>query len=302
MSVNAWIVVADDPAVGNLITVARSLGGQVSAVVAGPRPVAETVAASDVDKVVWCGAAGDAPVEAYAVAVADVIAADPPGVVLSGRRPGERVLLGAVAARLRAAVLTGASSVSAEDGDVTVVNAVFGGVSEETVTVSGPVALMLDGGQVPAVASAVPIEELAAVPLGMQVLETKTSAVDQVDLGAAPRVVGIGRGLKAQQDLAMIEALAQAAGAEIACSRPVAEGLNWLGKERYIGSSGQHIAPQLYFAIGISGQLQHMVGVHGAETIVAINSDPNAPVFADADYGIIGDLYKIVPAITGALK
>ena len=302
MSVNAWIIVADDPAVGNLITVARSLGGQVSAVVAGPRPVAEAVAASDVDKVVWCGAAGDAPVEAYATAVADVIAADPPGVVLSGRRPGERVLLGAAAARLQAAVLTGASSVSAEDGDVTVLNAVFGGVSEETVTVSGPVALMLDGGGVAAAAGAVPIEEFAAVPLGMQVLETKTSAVDQVDLGAARRVVGIGRGLKAQQDLAMIEALAQAAGAEIACSRPVAEGLNWLGKERYIGSSGQHIAPQLYFAIGISGQLQHMVGVHGAETIVAINSDPNAPVFADADYGIVGDLYKIVPAITGALK
>jgi electron transfer flavoprotein alpha subunit len=82
----------------------------------------------------------------------------------------------------------------------------------------------------------------------------------------------------------------------------VAEGLDWLGKERYIGSSGQHISPQLYLAIGISGQLQHMVGVHGAETIVAINSDPNAPVFQDADYGIVGDLYKIVPAITGALK
>jgi electron transfer flavoprotein alpha subunit len=302
VSVHTWIVVGDDPAIGNLITVARSLGGQVAAVVAGPRPVAETVAASDVDKVVWCGAQGDAPVEAYATAVADAIAAEQPGVVLGGRRPGERVLLGAAAARLGAAVLTGASLVSAENGDVIVVNAVFGGVSEETVAVSGPVALMLDGGQVPAASGTVPIEEPAAVPLGMKVLETKTSAVDQVDLAAAPRVVGIGRGLKAQQDLVMIEALAQAVRAEIACSRPVAEGLNWLGKERYIGSSGQHIAPQLYFAIGISGQLQHMVGVHGAETIVAINSDPNAPVFADADYGLVGDLYKIVPAITGALK
>ena len=302
VSVHTWIVVGDDPAIGNLITVARSLGGQVAAVVAGPRPVAETVAASDVDKVLWCGAPGDAPVEAYATAVADAIAAEPPAVVLSGRRPGERVLLGAAAARLGAAVLTGASLVSAENGDFIVVNAVFGGVSEETVAVSGPVALVLDGGQVPAAGGAVPIEEPAAVPLGMKVLETKTSEVDQVDLAAAPRVVGIGRGLKAQQDLVMIEALAQAARAEIACSRPVAEGLNWLGKERYIGSSGQHIAPQLYFAIGISGQLQHMVGVHGAETIVAINSDPNAPIFADADYCLVGDLYKIVPAITGALK
>jgi electron transfer flavoprotein alpha subunit len=302
VSVNAWIVVGDQPAIGNLITVARSLGGQVAAVVAGPRSVAETVAASGVDKVVWCGAPGEAPVEASATAVADVIAADPPGVVLSGRKPGERVLLGAAAARLQAAVMTGARSVSADGDDVVVVNAIFGGIAEETVAVSGPVALVLEGGPVPSASGAVPVEEFAAVPLGMKVIETKTSAVDQVDLGAAPRVVGIGRGLKAREDLVMIEALAQAAKAEIACSRPVAEGLNWLGKERYIGSSGQHIAPQLYFAIGISGQLQHMVGVHGAETIVAINSDPNAPVFKEADYCLVGDLYQIVPAITGAMR
>ena len=302
MSVNAWIVVGDQPAIGNLITVARSLGGQVAAVVAGPRSVAETVAASGVDKVVWCGAPGEAPVEASATAVADVIAADPPGVVLSGRKPGERVLLGAAAARLQAAVMTGARSVSADGDDVVVVNAIFGGIAEETVAVSGPVALVLEGGPVAPASGAVPVEEFAAVPLGMKVIETKTSAVDQVDLGAAPRVVGIGRGLKAREDLVMIEALAQAAKAEIACSRPVAEGLNWLGKERYIGSSGQRIAPQLYFAIGISGQLQHMVGVHGAETIVAINSDPNAPVFKEADYCLVGDLYQIVPAITGAMR
>ena len=82
-----------------------------------------------------------------------------------------------------------------------------------------------------------------------------------------------------QEDLALIEELAQALEAEIACSRPVAEGLNWMGKDRYIGSSGARIAPQLYLAVGISGQLQHMVGVTGAETIVAINSDPNAAIF-----------------------
>jgi electron transfer flavoprotein alpha subunit len=302
VSVNAWILVGDQPAIGNLITVARSLGGQVAAVVAGPRSVAETVAASGVDKVVWCGSPGEVPVEANATAVADVIAADPPRVVLGGRQPSERVLLGAAAARLQAAVLTGARLVSADGDDVIVVNSVFGGIAEETVEVSGPVALVLEGGPVPPASGAVPVEEFAAVPLGMKVIETKTSAVDQVDLGAAPRVIGIGRGLKAQADLVMIEALAQVAKAEIACSRPVAEGLNWLGKERYIGSSGQHIAPQLYLAIGISGQLQHMVGVHGAETIVAVNSDPNAPVFKEADYCIVGDLYKIVPAITGALK
>ena len=143
---------------------------------------------------------------------------------------------------------------------------------------------------------------VSAPPLGLRVIETRTHGFDQADLGAAYRVIGVGRGLKAKEDLAMVEGLAQALEAEIACSRPVAEGLNWMGKDRYIGSSGAHIAPQLYLAVGISGQLQHMVGVTGAETIVAINSDPNAAVFQQTDYGLVGDLYQLVPAITAALK
>jgi electron transfer flavoprotein alpha subunit len=303
VSVNAWIIVADQPTIGNLITVARSLGGPVGAVVAGPRSVAETVAASGLDKVVWCSAPDDVPAEANAPAVTDTIASDPPRVVLAGRNPGERVLLGAAAARLRAAVLTGARSVSIDGGDVIVVNAVFGDLAEETVAVSGPVALLLDGGSVPSASGGgTPIEEISATPLGLKVVETRTSGFDEVDLGAAHRVIGVGRGLKAREDLAMIEDLAHAINAEIACSRPVAEGLNWMGKDRYIGSSGARISPQLYFAIGISGQLQHMVGVAGAETIVAINSDPNAAVFTQADYGLIGDLYQLVPAVTAALK
>jgi electron transfer flavoprotein alpha subunit len=303
VSVNAWIIVGDQPTIGNLITVARSLGGPVGAVVAGPRSVAETVAASGVDKVVWCGAPDDVPAEANAPAVAQTVAADPPRVLLAGRNPGERVLLGAAAAAVKAAVLTGARSVSIEGDDVIVVNAVFGDIADETVAVSGPVALLLDGGPVPPPAGpAVPIEEIAATPLGLKVIETRTSGFDEVDLNSAHRVIGVGRGLKAKEDLALIEALATAISAEVACSRPVAEGLNWMGKDRYIGSSGAHITPQLYLAIGVSGQLQHMVGVQGAEIIVAINSDPNAAVFSHADYGLVGDLYQLVPAITAALK
>ena len=307
MSVKAWIVVAEQPAIGNLITVARNLGGpagQVAAVVAGPRPVAEAVAASGVDRVVWCGAPEGSPAEASAQAVAEVVAADPPRVVLSGRNPADRVLLGAAAARLRAAVLTGARSVALDDADkTTVLNAVYGDISEETVEISGPVALLLDGGSVPAASGdSVPIEEVSGTPYGLTVLETNMSEFEQVDLNAARRVIGVGRGLKAKEDLELIEALAGAVQAEIACSRPVAEGLNWMGKDRYIGSSGARITPELYLAVGISGQLQHMVGVVGAETIVAINSDPNAAVFTQVDYGLVGDLYELVPAITSALK
>ncbi len=303
MSVNAWIVVGDQPAIGTLIRVARSLGGPVGAVVAGPRSVAETVAASGVDKVVWCGTPDDVPAEASVRAVAATVAADPPRVLLAGRNPGERVLLGAAAAALKAAVLTGARSVSADGEGVIVVNAVFGDIVDEIVAVSGPVALLLDGGPVPPPGgTTAPIEEAIVTPPGLKVIETRKSGFDEVDLSEAHRVIGVGRGLKAKEDLAMIEALAEAVSAEIACSRPIAEGLNWMGKDRYIGSSGAHIAPELYLAIGVSGQLQHMVGVRGAVTIVAINSDPNAAVFGQADYGLVGDLYQLVPAITAALK
>jgi electron transfer flavoprotein alpha subunit len=303
MSVNAWIVVGDQREVGNLITVARSLGGPVGAVVAGPRSVAEILAGSGVDKVVWCRAPDDMPAEANAPAVADAVAADPPRVVLAGRHPGERVLLGAVAARLQAAVLTGARSVTIDGDDVIVVNAVFGDIAEETVAVSGPVALLLDGGSAPSAGSAsVPIEEISVPPLGLKVIQTRTHGFDEADLGAAHRVIGVGRGLAAKEDLALIEELARALEAEVACSRPVAEGLNWMGKDRYIGSSGARIAPRLYLAVGISGQLQHMVGVTGAETIVAINTDPNAAVFKQTDYGLVGDLYQLVPAITAVLN
>lgn len=304
MSIDTWIVVAGDPAIGNLIEAARSLGGRVTAAVVGPRAVADTVAGGGVDKVLWFGEPGEAPVEAYARAVADAIEATP-DVVFGAGRASDRVLLGAVAARLQAPVLTSPSSVSAEGDSLVVTRSTFAGIAEETVTVAGPVVVILDGGPIPGanVASdSTPVEEVAAVTLGMTVVETHAADFEQVDLGAAPRVVGIGRGLKAPGDLAMVEALANASRSEVACSRPLAEGLDWLHKDRYIGVSGQHIAPQVYFAIGISGQLQHMVGVRGAKTIVAINSDPKALVFKEADYCLVGDLYSIVPAVTDALR
>ncbi|HEY5114382.1 MAG TPA: electron transfer flavoprotein subunit alpha/FixB family protein, partial [Nakamurella sp.] len=258
-------------------------------------------AAGGVDRVSWFGEPGDRPVEAYATAVAEAVAAAP-GVLLSADCAGDRVLLGAAAARLQAPALTGASAVSVEGDGVLVTRSLFGGIAAQTVAVTGPVALVLDGGPVPTAVGSAPIEEVAATPLPMTIVATTPAATEQIDLSAATRVVGIGRGLKAKADLDLISVLAGAAAAEVGCSRPLAEGLEWLGKDRYIGVSGENIAPELYFAIGISGQLQHMVGVREATTIVAINSDPNAPVFTDADYGLVGDLYQIVPALIEALK
>jgi electron transfer flavoprotein alpha subunit len=122
-----------------------------------------------------------------------------------------------------------------------------------------------------------------------------------VDLSAAERIVAVGRGIKEKENIPVVEELAKALGAELAASRPICDA-GWLPMERQVGSSGQTVAPKLYVAVGISGAIQHLVGMKGAKTIVAINKDPNAPIFEAADYGIAGDLFEVVPALVAELK
>jgi electron transfer flavoprotein alpha subunit len=126
-------------------------------------------------------------------------------------------------------------------------------------------------------------------------------AKQAVDLSQAERIVSVGRGIKEESNIPLAQQLAAALGAELAASRPICDA-GWLPMERQVGSSGQTVAPKLYLALGISGAIQHLVGMKGASTIVAINKDPDAPIFEVADYGIVGDLFEIVPAMINALK
>ncbi|MGB8380819.1 MAG: electron transfer flavoprotein subunit alpha/FixB family protein [Dermatophilaceae bacterium] len=304
MTGKTWVLVGSDSGVSNLLDMARSLGADVIAAVAGSKDLADTMASTGVSKVYWLDGGG-APVEAYALQVAATLAETEgqPGLVVAGSSPQDRVLLGAVAARLQCPLLSGAHTLSADGEALLVQRSVFGGIGEQTDRIVGPLALMLEGGApVEASAPAAPVERVEVAPAGLTVTETRAAEYEAVDVGAATRVVTVGRGVKAKEDLGLVESLAAALGAQVACSRPLAEGLDWYPKDRYVGVSGLKLSPNLYVAVGVSGQLQHMVGARESEVIVAINSDKNAPVFAECDYGIVGDLYAVVPALTKALS
>jgi len=126
-------------------------------------------------------------------------------------------------------------------------------------------------------------------------------AARAVDLTAAEIIVSVGRGIKEKENIAVVQELATALGAELAASRPICDN-GWLPMERQVGSSGQTVSPKMYLAVGISGAIQHLVGMKGSKTIVAINKDSNAPIFEVADYGVVGDLFEVVPALVEEVK
>lgn len=143
--------------------------------------------------------------------------------------------------------------------------------------------------------------ELAANQLRSKPGEPFRESAQTVDLSAAPVIVSVGRGIGEQDNLGIVEELAKALGAELAASRPICDN-GWLPMERQVGSSGQTVSPKLYVAVGISGAIQHLVGMKGSKAVIAINKDENAPIFEVADFGVVGDLFEVVPELTKAIQ
>ncbi|EBL8291834.1 electron transfer flavoprotein subunit alpha [Salmonella enterica] len=252
-------------------------------------------------------------VEDYAGTIAEAIKQAEPaqGMLLLSTSKRDKALAARLSILLDAPLVNDATDIRLEEGRLLVEQRLYGGlaISEKKVNASFVIVTLPPGAF--SVQASEPKESVSCqtvlldyVPphhsLMRQARYSKT--VDSVGLTKAKCVVGVGRGLAAQSDLALIQTLANCLNAEVGCSRPIAEGEHWLGRERYIGISGVMLKCEVYLALGISGQIQHMVGVNDAKVVIAINKDKNAPVFQSADYGIVGDLYAVVPMLIEKLQ
>ena len=250
--------------------------------------------------------------DGYVMALAALVSELAPDVVVFAHTYQTRDFAPALAARLQRPLVTDVTAVK-KDGDRRLfVRPMFQGKLNADIAASGPaphlVTIQIGSFRADAVArgsAPAPIDKSAVQIDGTKIRQKPEApfkeAKQAVDLSQAARIVSVGRGIKGQENLEVAEQLAQALGAELAASRPICDA-GWLPMERQIGSSGQTVSPKLYVALGISGAIQHLVGMKGSRTIVAINKDPDAPIFEVADYGIVGDLFEVVPAMIAELQ
>jgi electron transfer flavoprotein alpha subunit len=250
----------------------------------------------------------DAQTDVTAEALAQIARQADADLVLVGSTRRGRVLAPRLAQKLEAGCVTDAGSLTVDDGRLVTTRLALGGntLKEEAITsphgviaVSPGVFEASPGGTGPG-----SVEEVSPdLPLRSRARTVERQAKERgaVNIEEAERLVCIGRGVGSKDDLPVIEALAAALGGEVAGTRPLSYEYEWLPEDSMIGISGKTVRPQLYVAIGLSGQIQHTVSIRDSRVIVAINKDKSAPIFEMADYGIVGDLYEVVPLLTEAL-
>jgi electron transfer flavoprotein alpha subunit len=290
----------------------------VDAVVLGAavRPLAETLAGeAAVERVLFAdhGRLASYTPGAYVTALAAAVREEAPAYVLFPHSYQSVEYFPRLAQQVNGAIVTAVASFRLADGAVVWTRPVLGGKLQAEVRVkaaaAGPVLASIQPGAVSAdrlqrgsgTVQALMVGALDSWEPDREILGVESAAKDEVDLSKAEIIVAAGRGVGGADKMGVVQELASALGAEIAASRPVIDN-GWLPRDRQIGSSGQTVAPKLYVAAGISGAIQHLVGMKGSNTIVAINKDPNAPIFAVARYGIVGDLHEVLPALTAAIK
>ncbi len=296
------------------IAAAQQIGTSIKVAVIGSEAAASDVASAEAEEIVVVDdpALRDYTADGYVQALRILIDAEHPDHVFLPHTYQTRDFAPALAARLGRPLITDCVAVKNSGGSMTCVRPIFQGKLQADVVAEGPaphlVTCQIGAFRADAArkgASAAPIRK-ASIAIDASAIRQKPEAPFKeakaaVDLSQAERIVAVGRGIKGQEHLQVAQQLAQAMGAELAASRPICDA-GWLPMDRQIGSSGQTVAPRLYVALGISGAIQHLVGMKGSRTIVAINKDPEAPIFEVADYGIVGDLFEVVPAMIAELN
>jgi electron transfer flavoprotein alpha subunit len=292
----------------------KELGQDVTAIVlgSGNHKLAEEIAAYALAKVVYADneKLADYTPDGYTDAMERVVGELDPQYVIMPHTYLVRDYAPKLAARFGKGLISDCVRLQVADGNATFTRRIFlGKVDADVVSTSeSPIFATFQSGafrgdQASKGETSAPVETIS-VEVGeirMKPEPPFQEVKQAVDLSKADVIVAVGRGIKSKENLAIVEQLAAALGGDIAASRPICDA-EWLPIDRQIGSSGQTVAPKLYIALGISGAIQHLVGMKNSGTIVAVNKDPEAPIFDIADYGIVGDLFEVVPVLTEEVK
>jgi electron transfer flavoprotein alpha subunit len=286
---------------------ADALGGKLDAVVLGGACRDLAAQLGKADRVVCVGGLGEFNPSAYKNALADVMANRAPRVTLIPYTSMGMELASSVSAAMDLALVSFVNNVAVEDGQIIATASVFGGKMFAEVECDGAVILAALAGSFSADAGkgagAPQVEELqaAADGAGIAFKQMIQPEAADVDITKQEILVSVGRGIQSADNLELVEELANALGGAVSSSRPIVDN-GWLPKARQVGKSGVTVKPKLYLAVGISGAPEHIEGMKDAGTIIAINTDPHAPIFDVADYGITADLFDVVPALTERIK
>ncbi|MCL1916254.1 MAG: electron transfer flavoprotein subunit alpha/FixB family protein [Desulfovibrionaceae bacterium] len=303
-----WIIAENTLWARTLAAAAAALGkgGKITAFVHGDEAAAKDAIAHGASEAFYLPLPADAPWEAYTPALVDKAKAEKPALILLSTSRRCRDVAARMAALLDAPCFSDGKNIALADGGVTANTLLYGGLAVKTSVAKGATVLVTIGAKdfdhgAPDASRSGKIDTLPLSAAGVSVTGRKPREAQSVDLGAAAKVVSVGRGVSKESDLDTVRALAKSMGAEVACSRPIAEFFKWMPEECYIGISGQQIKPQLYLAIGISGQAQHYFGIRDSKTIVSINKDKECLMNQQADYYIPADWEETVAELAKAI-
>jgi len=294
----------------NALELSKAEGAIVAAVVIGNQQAIDQAFALGAQKVYALGEKSeDVIYDDYVPTFVSLVKSKQPALIIIGATRQGKAIAGRISAALDLSAITDAKYFDQSSGSLEITHLVFGGGAIRTEKANTATAILTQGAGIvdapqPTPGASGEVEQVAFVQPAWKIslTERKQKPPASVNLAVAKKVVCAGRGIAKKEDLAIVFELAELLGGEVAATRPLTEGLDWLPRERYIGVSGATIKPDLYISLGVSGQAQHTVGITDSRVIVAIDKDKDAPIFSQADYGIVGDLYQVAPALIAALK